>query len=258
MMKCPICQKRIPIGEEWCPHCGAKVESKSLHKRDRQSIFSQVIQRKKSKKILFIVIAIVVILMGASDILRYEKDHQIRISHETTELPFIQLMDNEAYEENKEVLQLAQKEKENMLQFLKDNHFHEIKDVSYTKRIGYSFVAVAVIQFEKDNVSYDIYKKFASDDTFKNTIGMSLKLNTLEGMDKETYLSQEDIDLIAQYLKIDDAYHDLNEVKKRMNKEQNEYMNEIINNKEITVNQSFDEESKSISITFNICQDYKE
>lgn len=249
MMKCPVCQKKIPLGEERCPHCGIKLtkESSSYH-----------IKHQKIKKILFIVIAIVITLMGASDILRYEKDHQIRISHERSELPFTQLMDNEAYKENREVLTLAQETKENMIRFLKDNHFHEINDISYTKRIGYSFVAVAVLQFEKNNISYDIYKKFASDDTFDNTIGMSLGLNTLEGMDKETFLPQEDIDLIAQYLKIDGAYNDLNEAKKRMNKDQNEYINHTIKNKEITVNKSFDEESKLTSITFSICQDYKE
>lgn len=249
MMKCPVCQKKIPLGEERCPHCGIKLtkESSSYH-----------IKHQKIKKILFIVIAIVMTLIAFSSLLRYEEGENIKKSYEVLYTPFTQLMDNEAYKENREVLTLAQETKENMIRFLKDNHFHEINDISYTKRIGYSFVAVAVLQFEKDNISFDIYKKFASDDTFDNTIGMSLELNTLEGMDKETFLPHKDIDLIAQYLKIDGAYNDLNEAKKRMDKDQNEYINYTINNKEVTVNKSFDEESKHTSITFSICQDYKE
>ena len=66
------------------------------------------------------------------------------------------------------------------------------------------------------------------------------------------------IDLIAHYLKIDDVYEDVNEARVRIIKEDSESINYTSHNKDITVNKSFDEESKLTSITFSICQDYKE
>ncbi len=315
MMKCPVCQKKIPLGEERCPHCGIKLTKESSsyhikHQKIKKILFIVIaivihIKHQKIKKILFIVIAIVITLMGASDILRYEKKEQIRKSHEISELSFTQLMDREVYKNNKDILILAQESLEDMTQFLKDNHFTNENDISYTKRIGYSIVAVARLEFEKDNILYDIHRSFASDDTFDESIGFSIEFNNLKGIEKETFLPKDVIDLIAhilydihrsfasddtfdesigfsiefnnlkgieketflpkdvidliaQYLKIDGAYNDLNEAKKRMNKDQNEYINHTIKNKEITVNKSFDEELKHTSITFSICQDYKE
>lgn len=249
MMKCPVCQKKIPLGEERCPHCGIKLtkESSSYH-----------IKHLKIKKILFIVIAIVITLMGASDILRYEKKEQIRKSHEISEISFTQLMDREVYKNNKDILILAQESLEDMTQFLKDNHFTNENDISYTKRIGYSIVAVARLEFEKDNILYDIHRSFASDDTFDESIGFSIEFNNLKGIEKETFLPKDVIDLIAHYLKIDDVYEDVNEARVRIIKEDSESINYISHNKDITVNKSFDEESKLTSITFSICQDYKE
>lgn len=251
-MRCHVCHTKIPLGEDICPNCGAKVESQSIYKNHIQRPSFKTMNYKKIKMVLFIVIIVVIVLMGTSDLYRYQNNKRVRTSSETSFTPFVELKDSDIYIEESELLIQAQDSLEDMKQYLKEHHITSVNDISYTKRIGYAINPVARLEFQKDNISYDMYESFASDDTFDEYIGFSIELNNLEEIDKETFLPKNEITLLENYFKLEGIYEDFNEARERILKEESNSVTYTSNQKEISVNKSFDEESKLISITFNV------
>lgn len=200
-MKCPVCQTRIPLGSKECPNCGYMTKKKTVtHKQ---------IENKEVKKVkLGVVLGVIVSLIFSAIFFNYlyerEKHYGLSSFKQTYDKPIEELVED-GMDQN-HVLVDVMKYKDNLKKFLTDNGYSDFNEKEFIRKDFHKLLATYRVNCLKGNTHYTVEVTFSSEESLISTAvhvnyshNQSMRTNPLP-------FPKEDLDIIAEYLDIYDAY----------------------------------------------------